>query len=246
VDGIARQVKSGRWSVSRASREMLGIARGARDLGAELLVWNAESGWKTTARTPERARIEATVTAGLAAAAHACPGLVQGFTSYDHPSYHSTFPWRAWLGPGSPVVLALPQVYASPGTGLMAHRGALPRREARALSSWAAAVRAGWIEGDDPATPEREGALWAPYLQGHHVTTADTTRAAVEHPVCSLWAVPTRVDDAGRLALLAALELRRRGFVGPGAVERFQAGAGLKVDGIVGAVETLPALGIVP
>ena len=150
VDGIARQVKSGRWSVSRASREMLGIAKGARDLGAELLVWNAEAGWKTEPRTAEWARIEATVTAGLAAAAHACPGLALGFTSYDHPSYHSSFPWKAWLGPGSPVTLALPQVYASPGTGLMAHRGALPRREARALASWGRPSAPGGSRGTTP------------------------------------------------------------------------------------------------
>lgn len=51
-------------------------------------------------------------------------------------------------------------------------------------------------------------------------------------------------DVAAKLALRIVCELERRGFRGPGAVERFQrAEGGLKVDGFVGP-ETCKALGI--
>ena len=52
-------------------------------------------------------------------------------------------------------------------------------------------------------------------------------------------------DVAAKLALRVVVELERRGFRGPGAVERFQrAEGGLKVDGFVGP-ETCKALGII-
>lgn len=243
IDGVARQVRAGRWSVSRGARELAAIARAARDLGAEVLVLDPEAAWKAPPGTPVDVQIEALVTAGLAGIVAAAPGLVIGHTAYDHPTYHSDYPWRAWLGRGSPVALALPQVYAAPAGDYCAHRGALPRREARALRSWAAAVRAGWITADDPSTPVREGVLWRPYYQGHHVTCADTVASAVEHPLACLWAVPTRVDAEGRLALLALCELWRRGFWGAGGVQRFQASAGLVADGVCGP-KTCAALGV--
>ncbi len=243
VDGIARKVAAGSWPVERAVAQFVAIARGVVDAGALVVVWNAETYWKAPAGSAKRALLERVVREALAAVAAACPTLVQAFTSFDHPTYHGDFPWRAWLGDGSPIALALPQVYAAPGGDVMAHRGALPAREARALASWAAAVRAHWFNADDPATPAVEGPAWRPYYQLHHVAMADTVAGAVAHPLACLWAAPTRCDDAGRRAVLALCELWRRGLWGEGAVARFQAGAGLSPDGVCGPL-TLTALGV--
>lgn len=244
IDSIARDVALGRWSARKGIDQLLALAGRARDAGAEVVVWNAEASWKRPPSSDEARRLDDLIRQGLAAVAGRYRTLRQWHTSYDHPGYHSTYPWRAWLGPGSPIEASLPQVYAAPEGGLMAHRGALPAREARALASWGAAVRAGWITADDPATPALEGVRWLPYYQAHHVTTADAVASAVAHPLACLWAIPTRTDAAGRAAFRALCELHRRGWWGAGAVQAFQRSAGLTADGICGA-KTLRALGIV-
>lgn len=246
IDGIARDVATGKLSVERGAAQMAMLARRASDVGAEAIVWNAEAGWKRSPTHPERARIVSLVREGLAAVALAVPRLAQWHTAYDHPSYHSTYPWEAWLGPGSPVLASLPQVYAAPGDDTMAHRGALPAREARALASWAAAVRAGWVRPDAPegSVGDLTDVDWHPYYQAHHVPARDTIAAAVgRHTVC-LWAYPTRADEDGRRALLALCELRRRGHWTRDGVRTFQREAGLVADGVAGP-RTLAALGIV-
>ncbi len=63
---------------------------------------------------------------------------------------------------------------------------------------------------------------------------ADTVRA---------WALPTRVDEAGLLALEAVLIARRETGRSAGAVARWQAREGLAADGVVGAV-TVRAMGL--
>lgn len=52
-------------------------------------------------------------------------------------------------------------------------------------------------------------------------------------------------DAAARLALRGVAELERRGFRGPGAVERYQRAEGLKPDGLIGP-KTCAALGVIP
>jgi len=243
VDGIARDVAQGRHSVEHGMQTMLHLAERARVLGAEAIVWNAEAGWKRPPTSGEARLLDALIRRGLDVVADQCPRLEQHHTAYDHPTYHSTYPWRAWLGEGSPVVASWPQVYAAPGDGLMAHRGALPRREARALNSWASAIRAGWITPDDPETPVREGVQWRPYLQLHHVPAADTIAAALRYEGAMLWALRSRSDDDGRRAVAALCALDALGFWRPGGVEAFQRDRGLKVDGIAGPA-TLAALGV--
>jgi hypothetical protein len=240
IDGIARDVAKGTRSVAWGVSRFVELARRAVECGAVAIKWNAEAGWKRPPNTTERALLVRLVREGLAAVAAAFPGLVQWHTAYDHPSLHSGYVWEAWLGAGSPVVASFPQVYAAPGDGLMAHRGALPRREARALASWAAAVRAGWIRPDAPeGTPEDLTDVdWRPYYQVHHVPVADTVASAVRHPLCALWALPTRADRDGRRAFVALCALDRLGFWGEGAVQRFQASRrgseGLTPDGVYG------------
>lgn len=236
IDGIARDVAKGGRSVSWGVSRFVELARRATTAGAVAIVWNAEAGWKRPPADPERVRLEQLIAEGLEAARVAFPGLHQWHTAYDHPSLHSGYPWRAWLGPQSPVVASLPQVYAAPGGDLAASRGALPRREAKALASWAAAVRAGWIRPDAPAgTVEDERDVdWHPYYQMHHVALADTVSSALAHPLACLWALPTRADADGRRALLALCALDRLGYWRASGVADYQRDAGLTPDGIYG------------
>lgn len=224
VDTIARRVALGEWTIERGANTMLGLARVASELGAEAIVWNAEAAWKRPPSSGEAARIDLLVRTGLAAVAQAFPALRQWHTAYDHPSLHSTYPWRAWLGAGSPIEASFPQVYAAPGDGLAAHRGALPRREARALASWASAVRAGWIRPDAPAgsADDARDVDWRPYYQLHSVALADTVQSAVRHELVALWALRSRSDRDGRRAYVALSALNRLGYWGEGAVRRFQ------------------------
>lgn len=244
VDGIARRVALGEWSVSRGINTMRDLALRACSAGAECAVWNAEAAYKRPPNSVEAQRVEDLVTGGLATVAASCRTLRQGHTSYDHPTYHSSYPWRAWLGPGSPVEVTLPQVYAATGVeGVRAHRGALDAREVTSWRSFRDAVRRRMLELDDPRTDPVEGVAFRPYLQLHGVPCADTVRCAVRHRFVGLWALRSRSDPEGRLALLSLAELHRRGFWGDLAVERFQGSAGLEVDGLCGP-ETRAALGV--
>lgn len=244
VDGIAREVALGEKSVEQGMQTFLALAGRASDVGALAVVWNAEASWKRPPSSEEAARIAAVVRRGLAAVADQYPYLEQHHTAYDHPSFHSTYPWKAWLGAGSPIVASWPQVYAAGAGGLQAHRGALPAREARALASWASAIRAGWIAPDDDNTTIREGVAWRPYYQLHHVTTADTVASALEHDAAMLWALRSRSDSAGRLAFLAMCCLARANYWRPGGLTDYQRDNGLKVDGVCGPA-TLAAMGAI-
>lgn len=243
IDGIAREAVQRGDAFAPAVRTFVQLAERATAIGARAIVWNAEAGWKRPPTSAEAATLARVIREGTRAVATAFPLLEQHHTAYDHPTYHSTYPWRAWLGEGSPVVASWPQVYAAPGGDFRAHRGALDAREARALSSWEAAIRAGWITPDDPSTPVREGVAWRPYLQLHHVPAADTIAAALRHDGAMLWALRSRSDDDGRRAVAALCALDALGFWRPGGVEAFQRDRGLKVDGIAGPA-TLAALGV--
>ena len=245
VDGLARAVAKSEQSVAGGVRSFVALALRAVSAGARAIVWNAEAGWKRPPTSDEAQRLDDLIRQGLAAVRAACPQLEQWHTAYDHPSLHSAYPWRAWLGAGSPIVRSLPQVYAAPGDGLRAHRGALQAREARALASWGAAVRAGWIRPDAPdGSPDDAADVdWSPYYQLHSVPARDTIASAVRHPVVALWALPSRADSEGRTALAALCALRREGYWGAGAIERYQRDRGLEPDGVVGP-KTLQALGL--
>lgn len=224
VDSIARRVALGQWSVSRGANEFTRLARIAAELGAEAIMWNAEASWKRPPSSGEARLLGELIGEALQSVAAAFPQLPQWHTAYDHPSYHSTYPWRAWLGPMSPITASFPQVYAAPGAGLMAHRGALPAREARALASWGAAVRAGWISPDvaEDQPSASHDVDWRPYYQLHGVALADTVASAVQHDLVALWALRSRSDLDGRRAFAALVALHRLGYWGEGAVQRFQ------------------------
>lgn len=243
VDSIAREAAKGTTPEAVSVRTFRSLADRAAACGADAIVWNAEAAWKRPPTSAERARLVGVVRAGLAAVAARNPQLLQWVTSYDHPSYHSTYPWEAWLGPGSPVLASLPQVYAAGEGEVMAARGALPARERRALASWQSAVRAGWIRPDAPGgDADLRDVDWLPYVQLHHVTTADTVGLVARYPLSFGWALPTRADAAGREAFLVACALHRLGHAGPDAVRDFQRARLLVVDGLLGPATTAAAL----
>ncbi len=232
IDGVARHVAKGDWSHEKGVRTLVALAQRAHDSGAAAITWNAEAAWKTPPASAQRARIDQLVRETLARAEDAWPDLAQWHTAYDHPTYHSTYPWDAWLGQGSPIKRSLPQVYAAPDGGLQAHRGALQARESAALASWATAIRAGWIGTDDPSTAALDGVRWSPYYQLHHVTAVDTVRSALAHDLCALWALPTRADAAGRQALQTLCSIWRDGLWGD--VRALQRRVGVADDGVYG------------
>lgn len=243
IDGIARDVAKGSVSVADGVRTFVRLAERATVAGARAVKWNAEAAWKRPPNSVERKRLSELVHTALAEVASREPELEQLHTAYDHPSFHSTYNWSDWLGAGSPIVASYAQVYAAPGDGLMAHRGALPAREARSLRSWGAAVRAGWIAEDDPSTAIREGVQWRPYYQLHHVPDRDTVSSALQHESCALWAIPARADRDGRAAFVALCELDRRGYWRADGIVAFQRDNGLEDDGVLGP-QTLGALGV--
>lgn len=225
VDSIAREVAQGNWSENKARATFLDLASRASNCGAVAIVWNAEADWKSPPNSEQRARLVGAIRVALLSVGAAYPRIKQWHTAYDHPSYHSTYPWEAWLGEGTPIEASLPQVYAAGEGKVMAHRGALPAREARALDSWGAAVRAGWIDAASVA--------WMPYYQLHHVQASDSIAAMMKAPLSFGWALRSRSDEAGRDAFVAARAMQRQGF---GDVMAYQRARGLKVDGIAGPV----------
>lgn len=232
VDGVARHVAKGDWSHEKGVRTLVALAQRAHEVGARAICWNAEAAWKAPPNSVQAGRIDQLVRETLARVEEAWVDLAQWHTAYDHPTYHSTYPWAAWLMQGSPIVRSLPQVYAAPEGGVAAHVGALPRREATALESWATAIRKGWVGVDDPATVPREGVIWSPYYQIHHVTAVDTVAGAMRHDLCALWALPTRADAAGRQAFQMLCSIWHAGLWGD--VRALQRRVGVADDGVYG------------
>lgn len=209
IDGIARKVSAKQITPEQAADEFVKLADLAVRAGCIAVVWNAEGYYKAAKDSTVAALLAKAVRLGLLAVAAKYPHLVQLHTSYDHPSYHSTYPWKAFLGAGSPVRGSFPQVYAAPEGELRAARGSLPSREARALSSWDAAVRAGWIRDD--GGEELSDCDWLPYYQAHHGDPLDMVRGFLRHPLCFVWAFPTRADAQGTEAFLSACAIHRTG-----------------------------------
>lgn len=245
VDSLARSavqqnsVRTGILEFERVVRTAMGYSGGIQGV-----MWNAEASWKRPPNSRERVLLNQLVSETLENIAAKFPDLPQLHTAYDHPMYHTTYNWEAWLGAGSPICMSLPQVYAAPGTDVMARRGDLARREAAALSSWRTAVRKGWIRADAPegTAEDLTDVDWAPYYQLHHVQVADTLRHITSAKVSFGWALPSRADKDGEAAVKCALILRRRGYWGQNAIEHWQKDHNLTVDNIAGWKQTIPSI----
>lgn len=201
----------------------------ARDRGAELVELNGEVRWRGMPGGRASSIIDAARTAGLPVS----------WSSYDHLGYHA-LPWAAILGPGG-VDRHAPQLYgAAPGATPTGH-ASVRARIARAEGQMRALVSRGLVR------PELApgGAAYDAYGQLHGMIPAGAAVVLDHTDVARAWAIPTRHDAAGLLALRAVLRCRRAAGRSAGAVARFQASAGLVADGVVGQA-TLRALGLAP
>ena len=241
IDGVARRVAKGDQSVTVAVKDALTAVKRAVDCGCERITWNAEAEWKRPPDSEESGRIHSLVRNLMDETAAVYPEIRQEHTAYDHPTYHSTYPWRAWLGPGTKIKASWAQVYAAPMGSLMAHRGALTARETGALSSWATAVKKGWILPDAPPGSESDLADvdWRPYFQAHHVQAIDTVSCALKYDEVTLWAWPERVDDDGRAAAAVLCAADRENLWD---VRKLQERIGVNVDGNYGILSHRAAL----
>lgn len=200
-DGWLRGLHAGTVGRPEVIRRLLEAADTAQAIGAEAVVWDPESEWKVR---PDESGEIASELLSLCNQRH--PALTQGFTSFDGPvsiathggrwGGHSSFPWRAWLGPDSPVALHLPQQYAAPEKGTASIGGAKARRTLSGASI-EAAVAKGWIRADLAPGGSNGGA----YVQGHHVPTEGTLAIAEGRRWVAVWAAPTRIDADGEAAV---------------------------------------------
>lgn len=235
-------------SEARAVDRVRGWVRAAVDLGAELLSFNGEgasragaSGWKPNQplgvlQVARRAEVVLD-----AARDEAAGRLALAWSSHDRVGSHA-LPWRAIYGDGSPVTVALPQVYADPGDGSRASiAGARARLEGTARQ-WAAMVSARAIRAD--VAPG--GAGWCLYAQSHHHATEALAWLLDQSALAATWTIRADgalCDAAGVLALRVDAELRRRVGHAPGRIARWQRQTGLTPDGIAGAA-TRASLGV--
>ena len=217
--------------------------RGALDLGAEVLSLNGEGasaegrpGWAS--RDPAvRATLGARAAELLAAAhAEAAGRLRLAWSSHDCPSWHP-LPWAPIYGPSSPVAVSLHQHYPAPKGGV-ASRAACLSRLATSSAQWA---RLGTSVCRTDLAPRGAGAVL--YTQAHGLTVDGACALYDLAPLAAAWAVPTRHDAAGILALRADAELRRRVGHAPGRIARWQTLRGLVADGVCGP-RTLASLGL--
>ena len=216
----------------------------AHALGAEVLELNGERvgsdnpvDWVIDA-PGDAALLPALASSLIATVRASAPGARVSWTSHDHPRWHR-LPWRAILGPGG-VDLHAPQLYAADTRS--------PEPEGhRVAAARIASASAQWQSLVDSGDVRRElgpgGAGWTSYGQIHSLTTAGALVVLDSSDTSRAWALPTRCDVPGVLALEALLTARRLHGRSAGAIRRAQAAHGLAVDGVCGA-RTLAALGL--
>lgn len=230
-DPFAKEVVKDRTKLDAQVRKAVGLSKLASELGAEMIVWNAEAAWKQT--DPALKALVADLAKKIQEGTEALGTIKQGHTAYDVPTYHSAYCWSAWNGAESKIALALPQVYAAPEKGV-AGPGAMNARARMHENGWEQAVRKGWIRG----TLQK-----VPYLQCHHIPAEQLIQYAAAQKTVCFWAVPMRMDSAGEKAMKAVAKIRDAGFEGENAVKLWQESKGLSVDGAVGP-NTMASFGL--
>lgn len=157
-------------------------------------------------------------------------------TSYDQPTLHSTYEWRAWLNGECAVQAYLPQCYPA-GPGYKVTRRMLGARIAQSRSAIATARAKQWIAADVEALDTYV------YLQAWGHDADAIAHHATMHDVVAMWAADgggKTIDDDGRKGIEAALRLRKHG-TGTTGIMSAQAALSITADGIVGPA-TLSAI----
>ena len=235
-DGWADEYRAGKATAEQVIAPLVACARVAHRHRVEAIIWDYEAAWKhDKGDVRSRAELEGLAVLVVAACALAAPDAIHGCTTYDHPSLHGRFVWRA-IFVGTAISVYWWQGYAADETPT---RGELPARLRRALASQAAGERAGMLPPDVTGPDVAGDVDRLPVVQLHQLHAGDLVTVLAETELVGAWAMPLiehggRADATGVLALEAALYLRREVGAGPGAVARFQARAGLTPDGIVG------------
>ena len=243
ANSLVRTARAHGIAVAAAAAERW--AQGAARAGAEVIEPNGErvgslnaNDWVPDAPgdaelLPELAR------AILGALRRAAPQAAISFTTHDHPRWHPVC-WREWAGVDGVDLLALQYYAADPGSpGPEGHAAAVAR-----LKSGTGQLRDFVARGIVRADLGPGGPGWTPYGQIHGLTTAGAAETLDAAAISRAWAIPTRDDEAGLLAVCAVLLARRETGRRANAIERWQAAHGLTPDGDVGP-KTLAAMGLV-
>lgn len=180
--------------------------------GVRDLVINAEAAWKQ----PGAERYVQPLIEGLPHEIN----LV--LSSYDQPTRHSAFPWRAFLRAEREIEF-VPQCYTARASAV-SDRRELAARMRSSIASIDTAIRRGWIDRQ----PDTIGLQAYKHAARALIERAITRRAAL------LWAAPSRIDSEGVLTITALCELERRGHWGPTALRDYQRAEGLTPDGLWG------------
>jgi hypothetical protein len=217
--------------------------RGALALGAEVLSINGEgasspggASWASDDPSARAALGERASRILAAAAAESAGRLALAWSSHDCPLWHH-LPWAAIFGTESPVALSLHQHYPSDGKS-QASRAACLARLKTSADQWARL-------GPSACRPELapEGSAAVLYTQAHGLSVAGACALYDRSALAAAWALPTRHDADGILALRADAAMRREVGHAPGRIVRYQSAHGLAPDGVVGP-RTLAALGL--
>lgn len=219
-------------------------ARRAKNDGVECLMFNGErdSGhpdgdWGISS-IEDRTLLPQLAREVIAAARDEAPAVSVAWTSHDRPDYHP-LPWAEIL---SAVDLYSGQTYIDTpdridGLGAARARAANAEREMNELVARGIAA--------NHLAPGASG--YAPYVQLHGCSVAAICHLTDRGQTACGWALPRapkgRSDELGVLAWRAMRAVRAEVGAAPGAIARWQAKRGLKVDGVLGH-DGLVALGL--